>query len=104
MLLESTLLESLLQVYTRITCYSQVSLIKSISVLFACNLLFDWLSLEVTLIWFVFNGGIVFSHTGLEPMYVGPFSNFVNIGERCNVAGSKKFLRLIKSNNYEVNL
>jgi len=38
---------------------------------------------------------------GLEPMYVGPFSNFINIGERCNVAGSKKFLRLIKSDNYE---
>ncbi|KAJ8309214.1 hypothetical protein KUTeg_014088 [Tegillarca granosa] len=38
---------------------------------------------------------------GLEPMYIGPFTNFVNIGERCNVAGSRKFARLIKTGNYE---
>ena len=30
-----------------------------------------------------------------------PENNFVNIGERCNVAGSRKFLRLIKEKNYE---
>ncbi len=35
-------------------------------------------------------------------MRVGPLTNFVNIGERCNVAGSRKFLRLIKSDKYEV--
>ncbi|VDM82352.1 unnamed protein product, partial [Strongylus vulgaris] len=29
--------------------------------------------------------------SGLEPMIVGPFSNFINIGERCNVAGSRRF-------------
>ena len=34
-------------------------------------------------------------------MVVTPESNFVNIGERTNVTGSKKFLRLIKENNYE---
>ena len=39
--------------------------------------------------------------SGLEPLEVSPLSNFVNIGERTNVAGSKKFLRLIKENNYE---
>ena len=35
-------------------------------------------------------------------MAVNKFTNFVNIGERCNVAGSRKFLRLIRSSNYEV--
>lgn len=39
---------------------------------------------------------------GLEPMLIGPFTNFVNIGERCNVAGSRKFCNLIKDNKYEV--
>ena len=35
-------------------------------------------------------------------MIVNKDSNFINIGERCNVAGSRKFLRLIKSGNFEV--
>ncbi|CAG7667283.1 unnamed protein product [Allacma fusca] len=39
--------------------------------------------------------------SGLEPMRIGKNTNFVNIGERCNVAGSKAFCRLIKENNYE---
>ncbi len=39
--------------------------------------------------------------SGLEPLTVTPDSNFVNIGERTNVAGSKKFLRLIKEQNFE---
>ena len=38
---------------------------------------------------------------GLEPLKVGKLSNFVNIGERCNVAGSRKFCRLIKEGNYD---
>ncbi|ELT98045.1 hypothetical protein CAPTEDRAFT_173307 [Capitella teleta] len=38
---------------------------------------------------------------GLEPFTVGPFTNFVNIGERCNVAGSRKFCRLIKDGHFE---
>jgi len=37
---------------------------------------------------------------GLEPLYITPESNFVNIGERTNVAGSKKFARLIAENRY----
>ena len=37
---------------------------------------------------------------GLEPLKVGKLSNFVNIGERCNVAGSRKFCRLIKNGQY----
>ena len=40
--------------------------------------------------------------SGLEKMRVGANTNFVNIGERCNVAGSKKFCRLIKNNCYDV--
>lgn len=36
------------------------------------------------------------SLAGLEPLVVTPESNFVNVGERTNVAGSRKFLRLIK--------
>lgn len=39
--------------------------------------------------------------SGLEPMVVGPFTNFVNIGERCNVAGSRRFCNLIKNNKYD---
>ncbi|MBR2638883.1 MAG: methionine synthase [Bacteroidaceae bacterium] len=38
--------------------------------------------------------------SGLEPLIVKPDMNFINIGERCNVAGSRKFLRLIKEKNY----
>ena len=38
---------------------------------------------------------------GLEPLKVGKLSNFVNIGERCNVAGSRKFCRLIKDGHYD---
>jgi 5-methyltetrahydrofolate--homocysteine methyltransferase len=39
--------------------------------------------------------------SGLEPMIIRPESNFVNIGERTNVTGSKQFARLIKENKYE---
>ena len=39
--------------------------------------------------------------SGLELLEVKPENNFLNIGERCNVAGSRKFLRLIKEKNYE---
>jgi len=39
--------------------------------------------------------------SGLERLEVTPESNFVNIGERTNVAGSKKFLRLIKEEQFE---
>ncbi|MGD8779945.1 MAG: methionine synthase [Ignavibacteria bacterium] len=39
--------------------------------------------------------------SGLEPLILRPGTNFVNIGERTNVAGSKKFARLIKEENYE---
>lgn len=39
--------------------------------------------------------------SGLELLEVKQANNFVNIGERCNVAGSRKFLRLIKEGNYE---
>ncbi|AOR28645.1 methionine synthase [Formosa sp. Hel1_33_131] len=39
--------------------------------------------------------------SGLEPLVVTPESNFVNVGERTNVTGSRKFLRLIKEEKYE---
>jgi 5-methyltetrahydrofolate--homocysteine methyltransferase len=39
--------------------------------------------------------------SGLEPLIVTPESNFVNVGERTNVTGSAKFLKLIKENKYE---
>ena len=39
--------------------------------------------------------------SGLELLEVTPEVRFVNVGERCNVAGSRKFLRLIKEKNYE---
>ncbi len=39
--------------------------------------------------------------SGLEPLNVTPEMNFVNIGERTNVAGSRKFLRLIKDEQFD---
>ncbi len=39
--------------------------------------------------------------SGLEPLVVTPESNFINVGERTNVTGSRKFLRLIKGQKYE---
>ena len=38
---------------------------------------------------------------GLEPLVIRPETNFVNVGERTNVTGSKKFARLIRENKYE---
>ena len=38
--------------------------------------------------------------SGLEPLIVTPETNFVNVGERTNVTGSRKFLRLIKEEKY----
>ncbi|HLV52671.1 MAG TPA: dihydropteroate synthase, partial [Cryomorphaceae bacterium] len=38
--------------------------------------------------------------SGLEPLVMRPDSNFINIGERTNVTGSRKFLRLIRENNF----
>lgn len=38
--------------------------------------------------------------SGLELLEVKPENNFVNVGERCNVAGSRKFLRLISEKKY----
>jgi 5-methyltetrahydrofolate--homocysteine methyltransferase len=39
--------------------------------------------------------------SGLEPLVVRPETNFVNIGERTNVTGSKKFARLVREGLYE---
>lgn len=38
--------------------------------------------------------------SGLEPLVITSESNFINVGERTNVAGSKKFLRLVKEEKY----
>ncbi|MBI2271547.1 MAG: methionine synthase [Bacteroidetes bacterium] len=39
--------------------------------------------------------------SGLEPVTLRPESNFMNVGERTNVTGSRKFLKLIKDNMYD---
>ncbi|WP_321286592.1 methionine synthase [uncultured Sunxiuqinia sp.] len=39
--------------------------------------------------------------SGLEPVTITEETNFVNIGERCNVSGSRKFARLIREEKYE---
>lgn len=39
--------------------------------------------------------------SGLEPLVVRPETNFINVGERTNVTGSKKFARLIREEQYE---
>ncbi len=42
--------------------------------------------------------------SGLEPLAIFPGSNFINVGERTNVSGSRKFARLIREENYEAAL
>jgi len=42
--------------------------------------------------------------SGLEPVVLGPETNFVNVGERTNVTGSAKFAKLIKEGNYDAAL
>jgi len=42
--------------------------------------------------------------SGLEPLTIGPDSLFVNVGERTNVTGSRRFARLIKEEDYETAL
>ncbi len=42
--------------------------------------------------------------SGLEPLTAFEGSNFINVGERCNVAGSKKFARLIREKKYDETL
>ncbi len=42
--------------------------------------------------------------SGLEPLIITSESNFTNVGERTNVTGSRKFLRLIKENDFEAAL
>src|ERR1700750_2996547 len=39
--------------------------------------------------------------SGLEPLVIRPETNFVNVGERTNVTGSKKFARLVREGQYE---
>src|SRR6266480_5576940 len=39
--------------------------------------------------------------SGLEPLIVRPETNFVNIGERTNITGSKKFARLVRDGKYD---
>lgn len=41
------------------------------------------------------------SLSGLEALHVVPENNFIHVGERCNVAGSRKFLRLISEKKYD---
>ncbi len=43
----------------------------------------------------------ILSLSGLEPLNVTKETNFLNIGERCNVTGSPKFAKLIKENRFE---
>ncbi|MFI2744042.1 methionine synthase [Zhouia sp. PK063] len=39
--------------------------------------------------------------SGLEPLYITPESNFINVGERTNVTGSRRFLRLIREEKFD---
>ncbi len=41
------------------------------------------------------------NYSGMEPLVIRPETNFIMIGERTNITGSKKFARLIKSGDYE---
>lgn len=48
--------------------------------------------------------GLPLKLSGLEPMIAGPDTNFINVGERTNVTGSRKFLRLIQNRDYDTAL
>lgn len=48
-----------------------------------------------------YNPEPVLALSGLEPLYVTAEANFINIGERTNVTGSRKFLRLIKEEKFD---
>jgi 5-methyltetrahydrofolate--homocysteine methyltransferase len=50
------------------------------------------------------NSRVTLRLSGLEPLLVTPESNFVNIGERTNVTGSRAFLRMIKDEDFEAAL
>ena len=41
------------------------------------------------------------SYSGLEPLTIRPETNFIMVGERTNITGSRKFARLIRANDYE---
>src|SRR5262249_18463162 len=43
-------------------------------------------------------------YSGMEPLIIRPETNFIMIGERTNITGSKKFARLIKSGDFEAAL
>ena len=47
------------------------------------------------------SSNITLKLSGLEPLIVTPESNFVNIGERTNVTGSRMFLRLIREEKFD---
>ncbi|MBO0322737.1 methionine synthase [Muricauda sp. CAU 1633] len=47
------------------------------------------------------NGERYLKLSGLEPLVITPESNFINVGERTNVAGSKRFLRLVKEEKFD---
>jgi 5-methyltetrahydrofolate--homocysteine methyltransferase len=47
---------------------------------------------------------LISCRSGLEPFVISRYTNFVNIGERCNVAGSRQFLRLLKENKLDAAL
>ena len=47
------------------------------------------------------NENYILKLSGLEPLIVTPETNFVNVGERTNVTGSRKFLRLIKEEKFD---
>ena len=49
----------------------------------------------------IFNQKKYLQLSGLEPLVITPESNFINVGERTNVTGSRKFLRLINEEKYE---
>ncbi|UYZ62449.1 methionine synthase [Hymenobacter weizhouensis] len=49
-------------------------------------------------------GGEATRLAGLEPFNITPNSLFVNVGERCNVTGSRAFARLVRTGNYEAAL
>jgi len=50
----------------------------------------------------MYNSNRYLTLSGQESLVVTPETNFINIGERTNVTGSRKFLRLIEKGNYEV--
>ena len=71
-------------------------------VIYRCPICFNCSNNEILGLKPIFFAVFLVWIAGLEEARITPDTLFVNIGERCNVAGSRRFCRLIKEGKFEV--